>query len=399
MWECESLARAGEGRAVEVGYPTLEQSAAVSPTSPACVAQDHLESVLLHHLASLPTSRVEFGTEVVDVEQLGVPVVFAGDDRIGALHRETAAGGGVVATLRDTTTGDDRRVWARYLIAADGAHSRVRSLAGISMHGPDNLAGGVQTLFHAPLWEVLDEHRYLLYVVGGEDVILPAGPGDRWLAGTPSAGMSEERVVARLRAVAEDPSLPVRIERIGAFTFAAQLAERFRSGDVFLVGDAAHRVSPRGGTGMNTAIADGHDLGWKLAWVLNGWNSADLLDTYEAERRPIADHNVTRSADPMGSRRPAEQELAVDLGGRVEHVWDGERSTVDMLGSGLTLFAGPRGPRSVAAPHAAVAPLSTGAARALGLDDDEGLLVRPDGVPIGRCRDCDVPLQAQAAEV
>ena len=52
---------------------------------------------------------------------------------------------------------------------------------------------------------------------------------------------------------------------------------------------------------MNTAIHDGYDLGWKLAWVLRGWAGAELLDSYEAERRPVAEHNVARSADPTGS--------------------------------------------------------------------------------------------------
>jgi len=70
-----------------------------------------------------------------------------------------------------------------------------------------------------------------------------------------------------------------------SFTFAAQLADRFRRGNVFIVGDAAHRVTPRGGTGMNTAIHDGYDLGWKLAWVLTGWAEPSLLDSYESERR------------------------------------------------------------------------------------------------------------------
>src|SRR6185295_9773058 len=97
--------------------------------------------------------------------------------------------------------------------------------------------------------------------------------------------------------------LDVAIERVGSFSFAAQLADRFRSRSTFLVGDAAHRVTPRGGTGMNTAIAGGHDLGWKLGWVLRGWAGPELLDTYESERRPVALHNAERSVDERGSYR------------------------------------------------------------------------------------------------
>ena len=64
------------------------------------------------------------------------------------------------------------------------------------------------------------------------------------------------------------------------------------------MGDAAHRVTPRGGTGMNTAIQGAHDLVWKLAGVLRGWAAPALLDSYETEFRPTAEHNVVRSADP-----------------------------------------------------------------------------------------------------
>ena len=105
------------------------------------------------------------------------------------------------------------------------------------------------------------------------------------------------------------------MEGIGAFTFAAQLAERFREGSAFLVGDAAHRVSPRGGTGMNTAMHDGFDLGWKLAWVLRGWAQPALLDTYELERRPIVEHNLARSADPGGSNREVADEDCAPISG------------------------------------------------------------------------------------
>ena len=239
-------------------------------------------------------------------------------------------------------------------MAADGAHSRIRTAAGIAMRGPDGLGHAVTALFRAPLWAVLGEHRYGIYSVDdphGAGTFLPAGRGDRWVYGTwvepeevrglhgPSASCAGS---ARAPGVAD---LDVAIERTGAFTFAAQLADRFRAGNVFLAGDAAHRVTPRGGTGMNTAIRGGHDLGWKLGWVLRGWAGPELLDSYEAERRPVAAHNVARSADPDGSVREAADELHVDLGGRIPHAWvragAGRVSTLDLLGPGLTLFTGP----------------------------------------------------------
>ena len=71
------------------------------------------------------------------------------------------------------------------------------------------------------------------------------------------------------------------------FEMAGHVAVAFRSGPAFLVGDAAHRTTPVGGTGMNTAIAGAHNLGWKMAWVLRGWADDSLLDSYELERRPV----------------------------------------------------------------------------------------------------------------
>jgi putative polyketide hydroxylase len=78
--------------------------------------------------------------------------------------------------------------------------------------------------------------------------------------------------------------------------------------------------------------------------VLRGWAGPGLLDSYEAERRPVAEHNVTRSADPNGSVRDAGTELRADLGGRIPHLWlptAARTSTLDLLGPGLTLFTGP----------------------------------------------------------
>ncbi|MGH3473698.1 MAG: FAD-dependent monooxygenase, partial [Aeromicrobium sp.] len=368
---------------IDVGYPSQVQSAMVSPMVPACVPQDHLESVLLEHLAGLPTAELVRGIEAVDVR-----------------HTPEHA----VLTLRDVSSGETVELAAEYVIAADGAKSRIRTALGIEHTGLDGLIEGVMTEFHAPLWELMGEHRHGVYWISdpeGSGILAPAGPEDRWLFGTDldrdlagDTDAARELLRQRIERASGVPGIPVRIDRFGWFTSAAQLADTFSSGRVFLAGDAAHRVTPRGGTGLNTAIASGRDLGWKLAWVLLGWAPPAFLSTYEAERRPAVAHNVNRSADPEGSRREAMSELQVDLGGRITHAWideqpdDVRRSTIDLVVPGLTLFVGPETAatdgevtRSGAPPVSTVS-LPLLAARAVGLGPAGAILVRPDGVPI-----------------
>jgi hypothetical protein len=137
---------------------------------------------------------------------------------------------------------------------------------------------------------------------------------------------------------------------------------------------------------MNTAIGDGFNVGWKLSWVLNGWAPDSLLDTYETERRPVAEHNLARSLDPMGSRRSVSDEVRFDLGERLRHVWietpAGRISSLDLLGSGFTRL-GTDGPAS-SEDRSQVPPVTSHrldrkTAAALGADQPGGILLRPDG--------------------
>jgi putative polyketide hydroxylase len=293
---------------------------------------------MLEHLRSLPSASVRLGCQLLGVTQ---------DDS------------GVRATVADAGTGAVEGITASYLIAGDGAHSTVREQLGISMAGAGNLADYERIEFTAALWPLAGEHRYGLYVITRPDaagVLAPRGPGDRWFlareipVGTRGlAGLSQNDLAGLIQRAVGASALRPQIERLSTWTFAAQLAERYAAGRCFLVGDAAHRATPRGGTGMNTAIQDAFDLGWKLAWVLRGWASPELLAIYERERRPVAAHNVQGSSEPSGARRETAKALRWDLGGRLPHHWlpagDQDRSTVDLIGDGLTLLAGPSDPR------------------------------------------------------
>jgi putative polyketide hydroxylase len=382
-WVTRALA-CGEGTEMPLGHPSDEEAAAVSPSRPAWAPQDHHEPILLSHLRQMPAATIRFRCELTELRQ---------DEA------------GVHAVLLDRATATPSEVAARYVIAADGAHSTVREQLGIGMDGPGHLADYERTEFFAPLTGAAGDRRYAFYVITRPDaagILAQRGRGDRWgisrerTPGQPRFADLGEReltdLIARAAGVAD---LPVCIERLSSFPFAAQIADRYRNGRGFLVGDAAHRMTPRGGTGMNTAIQDSFDLGWKLAWVLRGWAPPSLLDSYQTERRPIALHNVQRSAQPAGARATTGEALPWDLNGRLAHHWipapAPQISTLDLVGDGLTLLAGPRDPRwaGVKDDYRGAVPLTVHlldaeTADALELRPGGAMLVRPDGREAGR---------------
>lgn len=394
-WVTPDLA-AGEGTEMPLGYPSDAEAALASPTRPAWAAQDHHEPIMFAHLRSLPSACIRLGCQLLAVTQ---------DDQ------------GVRATVADAGTGAVEDLAASFLIAADGAHSTVRQQLGISMAGPGDLADYERVEFTAPLWQLVGERCYGLYVITRPDaagVLAPRGPGDRWFlaretpVGTRGlAGLGQDGLTGLIQRAVGTSVLRPQIERLSTWTFAAQLAERYAQGRCFLVGDAAHRATPRGGTGMNTAIQDSFDLGWKLAWVLRGWAGPELLATYELERRPVAAHNIQRSSEPAGARRETDEALPWDLGGRLPHHWlparDQDRSTVDLIGDGLALLAGPSDPRWTqfadtvpSNPPVDVHVLDARTADALDLPLAGALLARPDGRELRRWTDFDIGAAAGA---
>lgn len=377
MRTAPTVARVGEGTTIDVGYPSGGQSTVLSPTRATCVSQDNLEEVLLAALSLQPTATLWRGWDVIDVAPAGSEVML-------------------------TVHGPDRHehaIRASYVIGADGARSVVRTALGIGLHGNEGIVEGTRVEFHAPLWNVLGEHRHLLYALTApraSGVLLPAGLGDRWIYAVtsgPGADLTRQPtdhdLERRLQRAIDVPGLPLRITRHDRFSSQAEIAQRFSHERIFLVGDAAHRVTPRGGTGLNIALADGHDLGWKLGWVLRGWATESLLASYEVERRPSIAHNLERSADPTGSQREAVSEVHVDLAGRLKHLWVSSHvSTLDLVGTGLTLMTAEPATWQDAMRgwHLAVpltlATISAMQARSLSLGTRGAALLRPDALPL-----------------
>ena len=399
-----------------LGYPAASEAAAFSPTWPGVLAQDVLEPILLEHARSYPGAEVRFSTELVDLEQ----------------NAE-----GVCATIIDRTTGERTEVEARYLVAADGAGSPIRRRLGIATRGVERIGEYLSILFRADIDSIVGRERFGLYMLNGlgapmPSVLVPTSNDGRWLLATPwrddarpvsALGMVE--LIGLVRRAAGQPDLQVEVLDHQLVGIGAEVAERFRDRHVFLVGDAAHRTAPTGGTGMNTAIQSAHNLMWKLAAVLSGFAGDELLDTYEPERRPSGERNLLRSqgqlqgvsgvAADLGvvyssgavvagaeKDRPAviEPTSPACVGSRAPHLWvevRGDRmSTLDLFGTALVLLTGRDGApwrdaagrvrRTLGVPLGAA---TVGGAEvhdpsgawpsAYGVDSDGAVLVRPDG--------------------
>jgi 4,5-epoxidase len=212
--------------------------------------------------------------------------------------REVAAAGqdphGVIVGLADG--GQSRISW---LVGCDGAHSRVRQLAGLEFPGVPLAERFLLVDVHADL--PLSRHSIHVWLAG--DSVFGAFPlpgEDMWRLMAPAADpgtetdlVTEEAVLAEVvrllgKRTGCDPSLVRDPEWVTSFRIHRRLAETYRQGRILLAGDAAHVHSPFGGQGMNTGIGDAENLAWKLAMVVNGTAEHQLLDSYEAERRPIA---------------------------------------------------------------------------------------------------------------
>lgn len=351
--------------------------------APHCLcAQDDLEAVLRRHAEALAPGTAAFGTELIGFEQDAE---------------------GVTATVRDAA--GEKQIRAQYLIAADGARSPVRHALGIPMHGVHEIYRSVNVLLNADLTPWVKDRPAAIYIIQRENLrctFMTINAVNRWgfLINLPLDASFDpytpERCAEVVRLAAGVPDLAVKILGVDPWVAAAEVAERYRVGRVFLAGDAAHLMPPTGGFGLNTGVQDSHNLAWKLAAVLQGWATPSLLDTYEAERRPYGQyvteqclqtaismgrsrqsaetasespklaraefHNelgmmfgasyTSSAVIPDGTALPAVANPVADYvpcarpGSRAPHLWlerDGQRvSTHDLIDLRYTLFAGPR---------------------------------------------------------
>jgi putative polyketide hydroxylase len=346
--------------------------------------QSRLEPILLEEARRLG-SEVRYRTELVS---------FTQDDT------------GVVATVKDLDSGATSVVQADYLVAADGTHSPIRRELGISTSGFGQLPIFVVFMYFRAPWrqfvpnlgdgdgvQITNPDANGIFIVAKDDLGVFAATY------FPSRGetldqFTPERCRQMLLAAIGTP-IDVEIVDVGPWQPSEQVADQFRCGRVFLVGDSAHTMPPLKGGGANSAIESANNLAWKLAAVLNGTAGSELLETYHAERHPVgrfaarqsltgpaisflpleddrpklpAEEDLplfymiagykycssavvsdqTTPADPDAVQLVETEELRGELGTRVPHAWvqggDGPRvSTLDLLGPGFTLFVGPAG--------------------------------------------------------
>ncbi len=217
---------------------------------------------------------------------------------------------GVTTTLRDRLSGKDVIVRSKYLVGADGGNSKVAENENLDFEGTMGKAGSINLLFKADLSKYVAHRPSVLYWVLqpgsnvggiGMGVVRMIRPWNEWLAiwgydieeGAPEVDDAFAKNV--IRGLVGDDDLEIDVTSVSTWTVNDMYAKTVSNGRVFCAGDAIHRHPPSNGLGSNTSIQDSFNLAWKLAMVLKGQAGEKLLDSYQAERAPIARQIVTRA--------------------------------------------------------------------------------------------------------
>ena len=266
---------------------------AASACRPMNLPQSGLEPLLKRRAELAAPDGVRFNHEVISLAQ---------------------DGDGVTAVIEDRTDGSLYKVRARYVLACDGGRS-VGKMVGVEMEGARNLGSNVTVHMTADLSRWARDSdvllRWILNPDGGETtigVLCPMGPtrwgidSEEWVFhwllpwGDPRIA-DDAAVLDNMRRTLGLPDFDPEVHAISRWTVEGLVAARYQVGRVFLLGDAAHRHPPTGALGMNTAVQDSYNICWKLAAVLRAEASPSLLDTYEAERKPVGTEVVARSLE------------------------------------------------------------------------------------------------------
>lgn len=299
------------------GGPDAARYSLASPRKFANLPQIRLDRLLWQHADAACPGRIRGGQELTDLEQHDA---------------------GVTATITERASGMARRVRARYVVAADGGRVSA-ALLGAELEGPRAIRDVVSHHVSTDLrmWSEPDALLAHFIQPSGQGrpvgALQALGPGrygrdsPEWVVAlSPRPGdppdLDEPTLLARARNMLGLPAdHPITLHATSHWQYEGVVAARFRYGDVFLVGDAAHRHPPTGGLGLNCAVQDVHNLAWKLAAVVAGRAGDALLDSYQAERRPIAAHYTAHALENAGRHAPIGAALGLGPGQTEEEGW------------------------------------------------------------------------------
>jgi 3-(3-hydroxy-phenyl)propionate hydroxylase len=259
--------------------------------------QYYVEGFLLERARELQNLQIRWKSKVVGVQQNGTP-----------------GSGDACVTLSVETPDGTYALQGRYVVAADGSRSPIRSMMGLDSKGVTFrdrfLIADVRMEADFPIerWFWFDPPFH-----PNQSVLLHRQPDNVWRIdfqlgwdADPALEKTPERVMPRVRALL-GADAKFELEWVSVYTFSCTRMEHFRHGNVLFAGDSAHGVSPFGARGANSGVQDAENLAWKLAMVLDGTAPDALLDTYASEREFAADENIrnsTRSTDFITPKTP-----------------------------------------------------------------------------------------------
>jgi 2-polyprenyl-6-methoxyphenol hydroxylase-like FAD-dependent oxidoreductase len=254
----------------------------ISPERPQRVNQLFLDPILLQRAATYESVTLRYSCEFQSFVDTG--------DEIDA---------------HVSADGSDETISARYIIDCSGTRGVVRRALGIGMDGRKGIDYNVSIFFKVPeLWSYHDKGKAALhFFVAASGItrnLVQLDGRELWRLGVSDQELFDhpETIDAeRLITEAIGRSVPFELLGVSRWTAHDLVARSYRSGRAFLAGDAAHLNPPSGGFGLNTGMGDVIDLSWKLSAVLAGWGDAGLLDSYETDRRPVAERNVRQSIE------------------------------------------------------------------------------------------------------